>query len=329
MIFFHEQLSEWSLARQNYEALSKVRTKEFSFGDFSIRVQFNPARIVSSAAKVDAKSIQERKCFLCPSNLPPEQRGLPICGNYQILVNPFPIFPVHLTIPDIEHTDQLIFDRYEDMLNIAKELNDFVIFYNGPKCGASAPDHIHFQAGNKGFLPIENDVKNISKKHIYSDDKAIVYMPENYLRNMFIIESDDKNAITSTFKKIYSTLEIKENESEPMLNILTWRENKKWISCIIPRKAHRPECFFAEGDSNILISPASVDMGGVFITPLEKDFEKITADDIPKIRKQKILRTERKYYPPNLPKQPWILIKLVVDFLFFTVFSYKITKKLH
>ena len=283
MIFFHEQLSEWSLARQNYEALSKVRTKEFSFGDFSIRVQFNPARIVSSAAKVDAKSIQERKCFLCPSNLPPEQRGLPICGNYQILVNPFPIFPVHLTIPDIAHIEQLIFDRYEDMLDIAAELNDFVIFYNGAKCGASAPDHIHFQAGNKGFLPIENDLKNISRKQIYSGDKISVSTPENYLRNMFIIESDNKSAISDIFKKIYSSLEIKENESEPMLNILTWRENKKWISCIIPRKAHRPECFFAEGDSNILISPASVDMGGVFITPLEKDFEKITADDVKKI----------------------------------------------
>ena len=283
MIFFHEQLSEWSLARQNYEALSKVRTKEFSFGDFSIRVQFNPARIVSSAAKVDAKSIQERKCFLCPSNLPPEQRGLPICGNYQILVNPFPIFPVHLTIPDIAHIEQLIFDRYEDMLDIAAELNDFVIFYNGAKCGASAPDHIHFQAGNKGFLPIENDLKNISRKQIYSGDKISVSTPENYLRNMFIIESDIKSAISDIFKKIYSSLEIKENESEPMLNILTWRENKKWISCIIPRKAHRPECFFAEGDSNILISPASVDMGGVFITPLEKDFEKITADDVKKI----------------------------------------------
>ena len=283
MIFFYEQLSEWSLAKLNYEALSKVQTKEFLFDNFSIRVQFNPARIVSSAAKVDNKSIQQRKCFLCPTSLPPEQRGLPICGNYQILVNPFPIFPVHFTIPDIAHTEQLIFDRYEDMLNIAKELNDFVIFYNGPKCGASAPDHIHFQAGNKGFLPIENDIKNISRKQIYSDNKISVYIPENYLRNMFIIESNDKDAIADIFKKIYSSLEIKENENEPMLNILTWRENRKWISCIVPRKAHRPECFFAEGDSNILISPASVDMGGVFITPLEKDFEKITADDIKKI----------------------------------------------
>ena len=304
MIFFHEQLSEWSLARQNYEALSKVRTKEFSFGDFSIRVQFNPARIVSSAAKVDAKSIQERKCFLCPSNLPPEQRGLPICGNYQILVNPFPIFPVHLTIPDIEHIEQLIFDRYEDMLDIAAELNDFVIFYNGPKCGASAPDHIHFQAGNKGFLPIENDIKNISRKQIYSDNKISVYIPENYLRNMFIIESNVKDAIADIFKKIYSSLEIKENENEPMLNILTWRENRKWISCIVPRKTHRPECFFAEGDSNILISPASVDMGGVFITPLEKDFEKITADDIKKILEEvcwgsEELRTKSEEFTPN------------------------------
>jgi len=281
-----EQLNEWELADSNYAALKSVQSKDFDFGEFSIRVQFNPARIVSSSAKVDTKSIQERKCFLCPANLPAVQRGVPFGKDYQILVNPFPIFPEHLTIPSFDHLDQLIYDRFEDMLDLAESLNDFVIFYNGPKCGASAPDHVHFQAGNKGFLPIEQDVKKVSKKIVSENNDVKIYSLENYLRNALIIESTNKKAVVEAFNKIYSELEIKDGEKEPMLNIISWYEDGKWIACIFPRTVHRPKCFFAEGDDNILISPASVDMGGAFITPQEKDFVKITAKDIESILKE-------------------------------------------
>jgi len=276
-----EQLNEWELAGSNYAALKSVQSKDVDFGEFSIRVQFNPARMTSSAAKVDAKSIQERKCFLCPANLPAVQRGIPFGKDYQILVNPFPIFPEHLTIPSFDHLDQLIYDRFEDMLDLAESLNDFVIFYNGPKCGASAPDHIHFQAGNKGFLPIEKDIKKVTKNLVSENDEVKVYSLKNYLRNVLVIESVNKKAVVDAFcNHIYPKLEIKDGEKEPMLNIVAWYEDGKWITCVFPRTVHRPKCFFAEGDDNILISPASVDMGGAFITPQEKDFVKITAKDI-------------------------------------------------
>ncbi|MDH6308723.1 ATP adenylyltransferase/5',5'''-P-1,P-4-tetraphosphate phosphorylase II [Dysgonomonas sp. PFB1-18] len=281
------QLAEWALAKSNFEALNGVETKEFQFNGFMVRVQFNPARIQSSAAKVDKKSIQERKCFLCPANLPAEQRGIPFGDQYQVLVNPFPIFPEHFTMPTYNHTDQLILNRYGNMLDLAQALDEYTIFYNGPKCGASAPDHAHFQAGIKGFLPLEKDLKNAQfKETIYQSAEITVYAIRNYLRNGFLLEAKDKTASVEYFSRIYSLLELKSDDKEPMMNTLTWYDNNRWHTCIFPRKRHRPTCFYAEGDDNLLISPASVDLGGVFITPLEKDFKKIAEKDIKDILKE-------------------------------------------
>ena len=278
--FFPEQLAEWPLAKQNYEALNKVRVKELDLGGTSVRIQFNPERMRSSAAKIDTKSIQERKCFLCPAHLPAEQRGIAFGKDYQILVNPFPIFPMHLTVPVLDHIDQLIYDRFGDMLDLAEELSDFVVFYNGPRCGASAPDHMHFQAGNKGFLPLERDVLTAKRKIIIEDVDLLCYVLPGYHRNVIVIESIKKEEVVNLFNRIYKTLDIKDGEKEPMLNIVTWYEKSKWVSCIFPREVHRPKCYFAEGEGNILLSPASVDLSGVCVLPLEKDFEKITAEDI-------------------------------------------------
>lgn len=278
--FFQEQLAEWPLAKQNYEALNKVRVKELDLGGCAVRIQFNPERMRSSAAKIDTKPIQERKCFLCPAHLPAEQRGIPFGKDYQILVNPFPIFPMHLTVPVLDHIDQLIYDRFGDMLDLAEELSDFVVFYNGPKCGASAPDHMHFQAGNKGFLPLEMDVLTAKRKIIIEDVDLLCYVLPDYHRNVIVIESVKKEEVVNLFNRIYKTLDIKDGEKEPMLNIVTWYEKSKWVSCIFPREVHRPKCYFAEGEGNILLSPASVDLSGVCVLPLEKDFEKITAEDI-------------------------------------------------
>lgn len=283
---FTDQLENWPQAKANYEALKNVKSKDFDFGKYSIRVQFNPARIQSSAAKVDAKSIQERKCFLCPANLPSEQKGIPFGSAYQVLVNPFPIFPEHFTIPTYQHTDQLILDRFGDMLNLAREIDDNTIFYNGPKCGASAPDHAHFQAGVKGFLPIEKDINRISKEIIYSKESITVYAITEYLRNFFLLQASDKDRAVSFFKQLYTMLDMKDDDKEPMMNIVAWYEQNEWYIAVFPRAKHRPDCFYAEGDDNLLISPASVDLGGVFITPLEKDFLKITEKDIETILKE-------------------------------------------
>jgi ATP adenylyltransferase/5',5'''-P-1,P-4-tetraphosphate phosphorylase II len=262
---FDEQLLNWKLVQDNYQALELVKTKTLFVDGREYKVQYNPARIVSSAAKVDAQSIKERKCFLCAENQPPEQKGIPFNERYTILINPYPIFPHHLTIPSIEHTTQRIALRFCDMLDLAQQLDNYAIFYNGPKCGASAPDHFHFQAGNKGFLPIEKN------RRVY---------------NAINIESDNKEKLLDRFRQIYDAMKQKTEEDEPMMNILVWYEFAQWIVCIFPRKKHRPACYNAEGEANLLISPAAVDLGGVFITPLEKDFFKITAKDIIQILKE-------------------------------------------
>ena len=277
---FREQLSDWKLARDNYEALSQVKTNEFKINYCTYKVQFNPARITSSAAKVDAKSIQERPCFLCINNRPTEQKGIPFGEHYTILINPYPIFPRHLTIPDIKHTKQQIKDRFMDMLNLAKELDEYVIFYNGPKSGASAPDHIHFQAGNKGFLPIEKEWNFISKERVIKHPGAILWRLYDTPRATFVIESDNLQDANNLFNIVYNALELKPGDEEPMMNLLAWHEKGIWTTCIFPREKHRPDLYYAEGETNLLISPASVDLGGVFISPLEKDFNKITSAEI-------------------------------------------------
>jgi len=262
---FEEQVPNWELARKKYKDLGQVQEKTLLVDGHEYIVQFNPERIRSSSAKVDAQSIRERKCFLCTENRPVEQIGIPFKEHYLILVNPYPIFPRHLTIILKEHKPQLIASRFGDMLDLAQFLDDYTVFYNGPQCGASAPDHFHFQAGNKGLLPVEK----------YKDWRYAIR-----------IESENKQDALDRFKQVYDSLEQKQEDDEPKMNILVWYESGKWIVCVFPRKKHRPSCFDAEGEDNMLINPASVELGGVFITVLEKDFDKITDKDIAEILKE-------------------------------------------
>ncbi|TAJ13733.1 DUF4922 domain-containing protein [Marinilabiliaceae bacterium JC017] len=282
------QISEWDLAANNYKGLKKVKVKALAFNGHEILVQFNPERIRSSAAKVDAKSIEARPCFLCAKNLPAQQRGLEFGSDYTVLVNPFPIFPEHLTIPKNAHNDQRIRGHFEAMLDLAKELDDFTVFYNGPKCGASAPDHFHFQAGIKGFLPIENEFKNGNHcKEVGCVDEVSVFHWEKYLRGVITLKSKNKASLAKLFYKLYDSLEkMQSEELEPMLNILASMEDGTYVVHVFPRKQHRPSQFFAEGEAQFTISPASVDMGGVFITPREEDFNKIDAEVIQDIFNQ-------------------------------------------
>jgi len=289
------QLQEWEMAATNYDGLKYVKTKTIQYNCFDLLVQYNPKRMTSSAAKVDAKSIEERPCFLCIQNLPKQQRGIAFKDNYQILVNPFPIFPEHLTIPKNEHTLQRIEGNFEDMLDLAEALDDFVIFYNGPKCGASAPDHFHFQAGNKGFLLIENDFAKKCKCVLEKKWNHVkIFHWTNYLRGTISFESDNKEELTKLFYSFYSHFkELQPNEDEPLMNILALYEEDRWIIHIFPRKLHRPSQFFEEGDKKILLSPASVDLGGVFITPREEDFLKINEADVKDILHQVSLNEEQ------------------------------------
>ncbi|MCL2737898.1 MAG: DUF4922 domain-containing protein [Bacteroidales bacterium] len=258
------QIKAWPLAAANYAALSQVETKKLSINGFEFLVQFNPSRISSSAADTDPQAIQNRKCFLCTRHLPPKQEILSWYLSkynraYNILCNPYPIFPLHLTITSKRHIPQQLFRRMGDMFKLAEQLSDFVIFYNGSKCGASAPDHFHFQAGNKGFLPIQFLVENGTSL-------------EHYPVSVSVYKSEQASDMVSFFRF--------HHKNDSMLNLLCWKTGKMFYMVAFPRKLHRPVQFYAKGEANILLSPATIDLAGVLITPLKKDFCKLSAADV-------------------------------------------------
>ena len=279
---FDQQLSVWEMARNNFEGLKTVQIREFDFDGFAVKVQFNPARMVSSGAKVDAKTIAERKCFLCAANRPEVQRGIE-WRDYDILINPFPIFTRHLTIPRREHVDQRLVPYIADMFDLARELTDFVVFYNGPKCGASAPDHMHFQAGNADFLPLVSDYFNLKQvgrtELVETANTTETYLMKDYLRVVYCIESADAVALKEAFMKLYNSWVV-DADVEPMMNVVCLYREGKWYLFVIPRGAFRPWQYTAEGDKQLLVSPATVEVSGLFITPVKEHFERITKEDV-------------------------------------------------
>ena len=294
--FLLDQLAEWEQARNNFAALSGVKVKELDVDGMPVKVQFNPARIVSSSAKVDAKSLKERKCFLCAANRPAVQRGLEWGGRYTVLINPVPIFPRHFTIPDNGHVDQLIDGRIADMVSLAADMQGYTVFYNGPKCGASAPDHMHFQAGNSDFLTIGQALENADLQPLLvdGDGEAVLSVVQGLPLNMFVIDTTEADAAQRLFNKLYAAMPVPEGEKEPMMNLLCFvTEEGEARLVIIPRRAHRPSFYGTEGENCMLLSPASVDMGGVFITPLEKDFNKLDADLIRQVYDELCLTDEQ------------------------------------
>ena len=283
-----QQRQTWPLLRKNLEALSKVEEKDFRIGDVTIRVQHNPERIRSTAAKTDSQSIEARPCFLCPQNLMEHQKGLLFDDRYLVLANPFPIFPEHLTIPQLSHEPQRIAGYFSDMLRVSRELRGFTVLYNGPKCGASAPDHFHFQAGTARQMPVEDEYSQLPehiKSNLLSDQDIQINAVDDGLRRYWSLESENIEKLELYFEQIYNLLDARDQEEEPMLNILA-SYIKKWEVLIFPRDRQRPDCFFAEGDGQILMSPASVEMGGIAIFPRTEDFKKITAQKLKEIYRQ-------------------------------------------
>ncbi len=293
--FLEGQLAVWQMAADNFKALEGVKVKDLDVDGMKIKVQFNPARIVSSSAKVDAKSLKERNCFLCGANRPEVQTGIEWGpdGKYIILINPFPIFPRHLTIPDQNHVDQLVVDRIKDMMDLASELDEYTVFYNGPKCGASAPDHMHFQAGNSDFLTIAEALEDAELKTVAEEEgKATLALVDSLPLKVFVIDATDHEAGARMFRRLYDAIPVPEGEKEPMMNLLCYSTPAGVRLVVIPRKRHRPSFYGMETEEQMLISPASVDMGGVFITPLEKDFDRVDADVIRRIFDELCLTTD-------------------------------------
>jgi len=280
-----QQRGVWELLRTGYDSLQTVRTRVFEFDGFQIKVQFNPGRMTSTAAKVDPHSIRERKCFLCPENLPPVQRGIRCDGDYLVLCNPFPIFPEHFTIASVHHTPQVVRDSFAAFLSLTRDLGSrYTVFYNGPRCGASAPDHLHFQAGNRSFLPIDAEfaaVKERSASRLFESGSLRVCGVERYLRHFVAFESADAGVLGRAFDALYGVLQEGAPEGEePMLNVLGFYTNGAWRVLVFPRAKHRPSFYFKEGDEKLLISPAAVELGGICTTPREQDFEKVTREHI-------------------------------------------------
>ncbi len=293
---FNHQIKNWKLAADGYQSLSAVHIKKFKFDNFSIEAHFNPGRIISSSAKVDAKSISERPCFLCKENLPYDQKAVKINENYILLVNPYPIFNTHFTIPSVNHVPQLILSEMGNMLSISKMLGkNYSVFYNGPECGASAPDHLHIQAGDFGFMKIDTEHESMARaygKTVYQENDLKTTAVQGCLRNYFSVESEDKTKLTAEFQKIFYALQNGKSRLEPMMNIIC-NYNSRWRLLIFPRSNHRPGYFYEEGENNILVSPAAVDLGGVMIFPRDKDFSKISAELIKDIFMQVTLSGAR------------------------------------
>jgi len=294
--FLTEQNQTWKLSADNYRGLELVEEKTFQFDGFVIKVQFNPERMRSSTAKVDQQSIAARKCFLCTENRPAEQNSIDMGNDFLLLVNPFPIFHTHFTIPSIHHIPQLLESSLEDLLRISKQMEGYLLFYNGPECGASAPDHLHFQAGETGFLPVESEFKYLSQTEgalLHQSDHLRIWALDHYLRKMISVETDSLQKGVDVIRYILTRFrEIQPEKVEPMVNLLCSFIAGKWMLHLFPRRLHRPVQYFAEGDLQLMISPASVDFGGVFITPRREDFDKIKPTDITNIFDQVTLDKE-------------------------------------
>ena len=286
---FEDQLESWPQLGTNWKLLDAAKVKEFDFDGFSIRVQFNPRRIISSAASVDRESIEKRPCFLCPRHRPPEEKGIWFMDRYELLCNPFPIFRKHYTIALSEHIPQVIEPEFGSFLELSRALPDLALFYNAPNCGASAPDHMHFQAGNRGFMPIEQQIGELMLRYgqeLHERPGLRVSAVWDRLRRFYVAESDSLTALEWFGELAFGYLRELRDGEEPMINMLSYYSAAGWKILLFPRDRHRPWQYFEEGDENILLSPASVDMGGTLITPLEKDFEKISRTDIEDIFSQ-------------------------------------------
>ena len=276
--FFNRQLEMWEDARHRFRDLKHVEVRQLSD---QLKVQFNPARIVSTGAKIDKHTLGERPCFLCERNRPKEQMTKQIDDHFQLLVNPFPILPVHFTIPATKHQPQSIYRHYGEMHRLLSLHSELMVFYNGPKCGASAPDHLHFQAGTSGVLPLQTNWQRLSRNLtdvISLTDEEKISVLSDFLVPAFVIISKSEDSDEELFHRLYRSMPMRGDESEPMMNIIAWRKGDEFISVVIPREKHRPDAYFAEGEAQMMVSPGALDMAGLIITPREEDFSKINLD---------------------------------------------------
>lgn len=325
--FHASEVAEWALAAENYAALEQVQTRELTKGEdapFTLTVQWNPKRIVSTAAKVDEKSVSERPCFLCNHNRPQEQHTLPTERHYEILLNPYPILPGHLTIPTRRHQPQRIFAHFDTLRHLAWNMPRHIVFYNGPECGASCPDHCHLQAGARGLLPIERDWKlyETRLRKLYpltplqeaeleeSGNKrgCGLYLLTGWACPVFVIRSLPTAPDSVLCRRLYEALAASDGSAreqergaapEPRMNVISWHQewgngrDDEIVTLVFPRSKHRPDCYYEKGERQMLVSPGALDMGGLIITPREEDFRRLTMEQAAGILREVTLTEEQ------------------------------------
>jgi ATP adenylyltransferase/5',5'''-P-1,P-4-tetraphosphate phosphorylase II len=264
---FKRQLRAWPQLAKGVEGLARATTRPVTIDWFDIHIRHIPHRMASTTAAVDRESVARRPCFLCAANLPYEEEGLPFDENFTIYCNPFPIVDHHLTIAHREHGSQHIANQFGNMLDLAAALAGYFIVYNGPECGASAPDHMHFQAGSRVLFPIGHDTAGLTS----------VTIP-NYARNVLLLRGRDRSVLIDRLDRAIDLLaQATSKRSEPLINIAAFYERGEWIAYLFPRGKHRPEVFQT---GELMVSPASIDLCGIFVVPRAQDFERITGEAI-------------------------------------------------
>lgn len=284
--FIKDQLSVWPMAAENYRNLKKAETKHLDVGGLKVLAQYNPCRRISSEAPLDKKSISERPCFLCPENRPAEQTNIEFEGRkgrkYRVTLNPYPIFPSHLVISGYDHTPQSIWHRYQDLLDFVKENQEYLGFYNGPQSGASAPDHMHFQACPQGLMPLQNRVDELldageggTLKFLTNVKEARLFQLDEYARGVFVLRGTTAKSTAKLFYRLLDCAPVPEDSDEPRLNLIAWCHGGEYRSAVIFREKHRPHNYFSTDSDHLAMSPGCADMAGVYVVPEKEDFDKL------------------------------------------------------
>jgi len=280
-----QQLATWPMLRDAVAGLARVKYKKLLARGSEVLAQFNPQRIVSTAAKIDATAIKQRPCFLCAENLPSEERGVAFGEDFVALYNPFPVLPRHLVITSRRHIPQTIEGNIGTLLDLALDLgSEFFVVYNGAACGASAPDHLHFQACERKWAPIVREIETWERQVLPGDFGIEIFTLKAYRVNALIARGNDRGALTGWFDKALRLLaEVTGVESEPMINLVVTRDSDRWTVIVFPRGKHRPDRYFVEGDAKLTVSPAAIDLSGVLVAPQPDHFAKITSRDVEEI----------------------------------------------
>ena len=283
--FFTHQLDTWDEIRQRYEVLKHVGLKQLGHR----QLQYNPARMVSTGAQIDRQTIAQRACFLCEKNRPEEQLTIDLGDDFELMVNPFPVLPMHFTIVRKTHVPQTILENYTEIHRLLELFPELFVFYNGPMSGASAPDHMHFQAGIGQELPLMTVLRKLEKEQqvlIKQGNGSSLSMFNSVSFNAFVIKSKAQETEMTLFKQLYAVMPVREGEKEPRMNIVAWRDGSEDVIVVLPRDNHRPACYFEEGDRRMVISPGALDMAGLIITPREEDFNRMSEDKLISILKE-------------------------------------------